>query len=84
MPLWTLLVWLVIGGLAGFLAGRILGKEPPFGLVGDIALGILGGIVGGWVLGLFGLSGGGGIFGSFVVALLGALGILWVVRKVKK
>ncbi len=84
MPLWALIVWLIIGGLAGMTAGKIMDGKPPYGMVGDIVLGIAGGVVGGWVLGLFGMSGSGGIIGSFLIALLGAVIILWLVRKFKK
>ena len=73
MPVYALIIWLVIGGVAGWLAQRIVGKVGPFGLIGDIVIGIVGAIIGGYILGLLGASGGSGIFVSFLTALVGAL-----------
>lgn len=83
MPIWALLVWLVIGGAAGYFAGSMMGANRPFGVPGDVGLGILGSVAGGWILGLLGVGGGGVIF-SFITAFLGAALLIWVVRKVKK
>ncbi|MCB1774719.1 MAG: GlsB/YeaQ/YmgE family stress response membrane protein [Gammaproteobacteria bacterium] len=84
MPVWSLIVWLVIGGAAGFLAQRIMGGRSPGGLLGDLVLGILGAIVGGYGLSLLGISGNGGLVATFIVALVGALALLWLVRQFKK
>lgn len=83
MALWTLLVWLGIGAVAGILAGKILGGTTPFGLVGDIILGIAGGVIGGYILALVGISGNGGIIASIITAVLGAVVLLWSARKIK-
>ena len=82
MPLYALILWLVIGGAAGYLAGNFMGANRPYGLVGDIVLGILGAVAGGWLLGLLGL-GTSGIIGSFVTAFIGAMALIWIVRKIK-
>ena len=84
MPVWALLVWLVIGGAAGFVAQKIFGGQSPGGLLGDLVLGILGAIVGGYGLSLLGISGNGGLLATFVVALVGALFLIWIVRLVRK
>ena len=84
MPIWTLLVWLVIGALAGYFAQKIMGGNSPFGLLGDMVLGLVGAVLGGWGLSLLGLSpNSGGIIATFIVALVGALALIWVVRKIK-
>ena len=83
MPLWTLIVWLVIGGLAGFTAQKIMGGQSPYGVIGDVVLGVVGAIIGGYGLSLLGIAGNGGIIATFIVALVGALAIIWVVRKIK-
>jgi uncharacterized membrane protein YeaQ/YmgE (transglycosylase-associated protein family) len=83
MPIWALIVWLVIGAGAGYLAQRIMGGKSPGGLLGDLVLGILGAIIGGYGLSLLGISGNGGLVSTFVVAVVGALALIWVVRKLK-
>jgi len=84
MPLWSLIVWLLIGLGAGYAAGRIMGGTRPFGLLGDLVLGLIGALIGGWGLGLIGVSGGGGLIGSFIVALIGAMALVWLARKIKR
>jgi uncharacterized membrane protein YeaQ/YmgE (transglycosylase-associated protein family) len=61
-----------------------MGGKSPGGLLGDLVLGILGAVVGGYGLSLIGLSGDGGLVATFVVALIGALFLIWVVRLIKK
>lgn len=78
MPGW--LVWIVIGGLAGFLAGNFMGAKRPYGIPGDVVLGIVGAVVGGFLLGLLNL-GAKGIIGDFVIAFLGAVVLIWGIRK---
>ncbi|MGD1984400.1 MAG: GlsB/YeaQ/YmgE family stress response membrane protein [Chromatiaceae bacterium] len=84
MPVWALIVWLIIGAAAGFVAQKLMGGKSPGGLLGDLVLGILGAVVGGYGLSLIGLSGDGGLVATFVVALIGALFLIWVVRLIKK
>ncbi len=84
MPVYALLVWLIIGALAGWLAQRILGKVGPFGLIGDIIVGLVGAVIGGYLLGLLGGSGTGGILVSFLTALVGAVLLVWVLGKIVK
>ncbi|HXW97551.1 MAG TPA: GlsB/YeaQ/YmgE family stress response membrane protein [Gemmatimonadales bacterium] len=77
------LIWfLVVGLVAGWLAGKIM-KGSGYGLVGDLVVGILGAFIGGWVFGLLGISTW-GLIGSLVVALAGALLLLYLIRLVKK
>jgi len=74
--------WIIVGLVAGWAAGQIM-KGGGYGVVADLLLGIVGGIVGGWVVGLLGL-GGGGIIWSIVVAILGAVILIWITRLIKK
>jgi len=77
------LVWLLVVGLvAGWLAGKIM-RGGGFGLVGDIVVGILGAIVGGWIFGMLGIAAG-GLIGSIIAAVIGAMLLLYLVRLVKK
>lgn len=77
-----LIYWIVVGLIAGWLAGKVM-KGGGYGVLVDIVLGILGGIVGGWLFGLLGLHAG-GLIGSIVVAFVGAVILVWIVRKLKK
>jgi uncharacterized membrane protein YeaQ/YmgE (transglycosylase-associated protein family) len=77
-----LIYWIVMGLIAGWLAGNVM-KGGGYGVVMDIALGILGGVVGGFVFGLLGLHAG-GLIGQIVVAFVGAVILVWIARKVKK
>ena len=82
MDLTSLLIFLAIGAVAGFLAGQIM-KGGGFGLVGDIIVGIIGAVIGGWVFGLLGISAG-GLLGAIIVATIGAILLLFIVRLIKK
>ena len=76
------LYWIIVGLIAGWLAGKVM-KGGGYGILVDIILGILGGVVGGWVFGLLGLHAG-GLIGSIIVAFVGAVILVWIVRKLKK
>jgi len=80
MTLVSVLVFLAIGAVAGWLAGLIL-KGGGFGLVLNIIIGIIGGIIGGW---LFGSFFGDGWVGQILTALVGALILLFVASLIKK
>ena len=84
MPAWSLIVWLAIGALAGLAARNLIGGTPPFGKIGDIILGIAGGVVGGFLLALLGIGGTvGGLIGTMVTALIGALVLIWLSNLIK-
>jgi uncharacterized membrane protein YeaQ/YmgE (transglycosylase-associated protein family) len=77
-----LIYWIVVGLIAGWLAGKVM-KGGGYGVLVDIVLGILGGVVGGFVFGLLGLYAG-SLIGQIVVAFVGAVILVWIARKVKK
>jgi len=77
-----LLLFLVIGVVAGFLAGKIM-RGAGYGLVGDLIVGVIGSFIGVWVFGLLGIAAG-GILGLLVASVVGALLLLFVIRLVKK
>lgn len=79
----TIIIWLVIGAVAGWLAGQVM-AGGGFGLVGDIVLGIIGAVVGGWLLPRIGIYIGGGIIAAIINAFIGAVIVLLVVRLVKR
>ena len=82
MSLTSLLIFVVIGAVAGWLAGIIM-KGGGFGLVGNIVVGIVGSFIGGFLFRLFGITAG-GTLGSIVVALVGAIVLLYIVKMIKK
>ena len=78
------LLWVIIVGLiAGWLAGKIMGTGG-YGPVMDILLGIAGAIVGGFLLRLLGLYSAGGLISEIIVATIGAVFLIWLSRKLKK
>jgi uncharacterized membrane protein YeaQ/YmgE (transglycosylase-associated protein family) len=78
----SLLGWLVIGAIAGWLAGRIV-EGYGFGFIGNVVIGILGACVGGLILprlGIFPVS----TMGNFIAATLGAVVLLFVIGLLKR
>jgi uncharacterized membrane protein YeaQ/YmgE (transglycosylase-associated protein family) len=78
----SLLWFLIVGVVAGWLAGTLV-KGGGFGLVGDLVVGIVGALVGGFLFNALGVSSGGGILGSIIVATIGAVVLLFIVRLIK-
>lgn len=75
--------WLVIGGLAGWVASMIQKTDAQMGVGLNIVVGIIGGLLGGWLLTRFGVDvASGGFFFSFLTCLLGAVILLWIVKAV--
>jgi len=77
------LLWLLIIGLiAGWLASAIVGGG--FGLIGDIIVGIVGSFLGGYLFSALGVSAGGGMLGTIIVATIGAIVLLLLLRLVRR
>lgn len=75
--------WLVLGGLAGWIASRIQNRDAQMGVGLNILVGIIGGLIGGWVLSLFGVQVQDRAWPfSFLTCLLGAVILLWIVNTV--
>ncbi|MFC5431578.1 GlsB/YeaQ/YmgE family stress response membrane protein [Paraburkholderia sp.] len=74
-----IIAWLIIGAIAGWLAG-VLVKGGGFGLIVDIIVGIVGAFIGGWLAGILGISLGGGFISSIITAIVGAVILLFVIR----
>ncbi len=78
----NILAWIVVGGLAGWVASMIMRTDAQMGIGANIVVGILGALIGGWLVALFGgpdLNTGFDIT-SFLVALLGSVVLLGIVR----
>ncbi|MFI4983251.1 MAG: GlsB/YeaQ/YmgE family stress response membrane protein [Nevskiales bacterium] len=78
----SIIVILLIGLVAGWLAGRIMGGG--FGLIGDIIIGIIGAFIGNWLLGALGIFIGMGIIGAIISATIGAVVLLLVIKMIKQ
>lgn len=80
----TLIIWLLVGAIAGWLAGLIV-KGHGFGLVGNIIVGIVGAFLAGWLLPLAGLNiGGSAIVSSIIYAMIGAIVLLVLIGLIKR
>lgn len=74
------IIYLIVGGIAGWLASLIMRTDAQQGLILNIVVGIIGGFLGGWLLPLVGLDLGGGWVGFLVTALIGAIVLLAIVN----
>ncbi len=74
--------FLIIGGIAGWLAGKIT-RGSGFGLLGDMVVGVIGALLGGFLFGLAGLASF-SLLGSLVTATVGAIILLYIVRVLKR
>jgi len=81
----SLLAWLLIGIVAGWLAGVVV-KGGGFGLIGDVVVGILGAFIGGWLAGVlhFHINVGPSWVSSIITATIGAVALLLVLRLVRR
>ncbi|KAA0071606.1 MULTISPECIES: GlsB/YeaQ/YmgE family stress response membrane protein [unclassified Tardiphaga] len=78
----SLLVILIVGIVAGWLAGQIV-RGAGFGLIGDLIIGILGAFIGSWLLPKLGIHLGAGIVRAIINATLGAIVLLLIIRLVR-
>ncbi len=79
------LIWLVFGAIVGWVASLIMKTDGQQGLILDIVVGMVGAVLGGWIMNFFGQGGVGGFtIYSFLVALLGAVVLLAIVRMVRR
>lgn len=83
MALEALIVLIIVGAIAGWLAGQIV-KGMGFGLIGNIVVGIVGAFIGTWLLGFLGISIGGGIIASIINATIGAVVLLFIIGLIKR
>lgn len=84
----NLILILVIGGLIGWLASKVMGTDPEQGIILNVVVGIVGALLGGFLAGLLGIGGGSIIGGDFnflalLIAFLGASLLIWIVKMVR-
>ena len=78
-----IIVWLIVGALAGWLAGLIV-KGAGFGLIGNIIVGIVGAVVAGWLLPRLGILIGGGFIAEVINAAIGAVIVLVILSLIRR
>ena len=81
MTLELFAMWVLVGLLAGWLAGFVM-KGGGYGLIGDIALGLVGSLLGSWLFRALGVSAGAGLFAAVVVAFIGAVIVIGAQRMI--
>lgn len=83
MALNSILVWIVVGGIAGTIADWLV-RGISTGCIGSVVVGVIGAFVGAWLLSLLGLSIGTGIFNDIITAAIGAVIVLLGLRTVRR
>ena len=79
----TNLIWfLLVGLIAGWLAGRVM-RGGGFGVIGDMIVGIIGALLGGWLFGVLGIHAG-GLVGSIITAFVGAVVLILILRVIRR
>ena len=79
----SLIVLLIVGAIAGWLAGQIM-RGTGFGLMWDIIIGLAGALIGGWLLPRLGIFIGGGIIAAIINATIGAVILLAIITLVRR
>ncbi len=77
----NIILWVIFGGIAGWVATLIVGNDASFGIAGNVIVGIIGAFIGGWVADKLGIGGKTGVdrptsIGNFLIAILGAVILL--------
>ena len=83
MDVQALIIWLIVGAIAGWLAGMVV-KGSGYGLIGDMIVGIVGGFIAGWLLPQLGIVIGAGFIAAIIDAFIGAVILLIALRLVKR
>lgn len=83
MSLLSILIWIVVGAVAGWLAGLVM-RGGGFGLIGNILVGIVGAVVAGFLLPKVGIVIGGNILAQILNAFIGAVLVLFVIGLIRR
>jgi uncharacterized membrane protein YeaQ/YmgE (transglycosylase-associated protein family) len=82
MALSSLIWFLLIGLIAGWLAGQVM-RGGGFGIIGDMIVGVIGAFIGGWLFGQLGIRTG-GLLGAIIMAFVGALILIFLLRVIRR
>jgi uncharacterized membrane protein YeaQ/YmgE (transglycosylase-associated protein family) len=81
----NLIIWIILGGIAGWIASLIMGRDNQMGALANIIVGIVGAVIGGFLMNLVGLEGAEGFnIWSLLVAILGAVVLLAIVGAIQR
>lgn len=81
----NIIVWLILGGISGWIASKITGNDENMGIGMNIVVGIVGAFIGGWLAGIFGLGPATGLnLWSFLISIVGAVILLAIVSMFKR
>jgi uncharacterized membrane protein YeaQ/YmgE (transglycosylase-associated protein family) len=83
MTIESLIIFIIVGVVAGWLAGQVM-RGGGFGLVGDLIVGVVGAVIAGWSFPMLGVSLGGGIVAAIISSAIGAIILLAIVRLVRR
>lgn len=83
MGIESIIVWLIVGAIAGWLAGLIV-EGAGFGLIGNIVIGIVGAVVAGWLLPQLGVSLGSGVIAAIINAAIGGIIVLVILSLIRR
>ena len=85
----NLIIILIVGGLIGWVASKIMGTDPQQGILLNIVVGIVGALLGGFLAGLLGIGEGSILsgpldIGAILISLVGAIALIWIVKMVRR
>jgi uncharacterized membrane protein YeaQ/YmgE (transglycosylase-associated protein family) len=81
----NIVLWIILGAAAGWIASMIMGRDAQMGAVANIIVGIIGAMIGGFLFNLVGLTGDTGFnFWTLIVAIIGAIVLLFLVGLVRR
>jgi uncharacterized membrane protein YeaQ/YmgE (transglycosylase-associated protein family) len=81
----NIILWIIFGGVAGWIASIIMGKNAQMGAAANIVVGIVGALIGGFLMNAFGAAGVTGFnLYSLIVAIVGAVVLLFLIRLVRR
>ncbi|MBN8978977.1 MAG: GlsB/YeaQ/YmgE family stress response membrane protein [Xanthobacteraceae bacterium] len=83
MGIESIIVWLIVGAIAGWLAGLVV-RGGGFGLLGNIVVGIIGAVVAGWLLPQLGINLGTGIIRAIINAAIGGIIVLVILSLIRR
>ena len=74
----NVIIWLIIGGVIGWLASIVMKTNAQMGMIANVVVGIIGAALGGWLAGVLGIVAGGAM--TYVIALVGAILLIVILR----